>query len=215
MNKIELKQQTENGQNLLNIEVIDISATVADLLQVWQPLCDDEKIVKLYAEGGHASCRACKVNCCNTAYVIPDLVAFRKMAAGLNYDYHEFIDDYCQTQKRELGLLRLKPNPCVFLREDICTIYPLRSLICRFYICTPLTGSTEQLIYEIAWTGAAATCIFAEEKGLLRTDSKGGFSSFDLLFKQLVDDYRSHPGVELFLRAADYDDIPLAPFLIE
>jgi Fe-S-cluster containining protein len=215
MNKIKLCQRIENGQSLLHLDVHDPSATVADLLEVWQPLCDDANISKLYAEGQHASCKACKVNCCNTAYVIPDLVAFRKIATGLNYDYPEFIDDYFQTQKRELGLLRLKPNPCIFLQEDICTIYPLRSLICRFYICTPLTGPTEQLIYEIAWTGAAATCIFAEEKGLLQPDGSQGFSSFDLLFKKLLDEYRSHPGIDLFLRAADYDDIPLAHFLEE
>ena len=200
---------------LVGAEVLDPGATLADLLEAWQPLCDDTAIHKLYAADNHASCRACVANCCNTAYVIPDLIAFRKMALALNCDYPEFVADYFQADKVELGLPRLKPNPCLFLKEGICTVYPVRSLICRFYICTGLIGDTEQLIYDLAWTGAAATIVFARERGILPEASAGGYSSFDLLFKRLLEDYQDDPRIKLFLQAIEYDDIPLEPFLIK
>lgn len=215
MEKIKIYQTHNNGEPAVGIEVVDPSASLADLLTAWQPLCDDTAIYKLYAADNHSSCRACVANCCNTAYVIPDLIAFRKMALALNCDYPEFIADYFQSGKVELGLPRLRPNPCLFLKEGICTVYPVRSLICRFYICTSLTGDTEQLIYDLAWTGAAATIIFARERGLLPVGSPGGYSSFDLLFKRLLDEYQDDPRIQLFLQAIEYDDIPLKPFLVK
>lgn len=213
MDKVRIYQTNINGEQAVGVEIVDPGASLADLLAVWQPLCDDTAIHKLYAADNHASCRACIANCCNTAYVIPDLIAFRKMALALNCDYPEFIAEYFQPDKVEVGLPRLQPNPCHLLKDGICTVYPVRSLICRFYICTSLTGDTEQLIYDLAWTGAAATIVFAQERGILPTESTGGLSSFDLLFKRLLDEYRDDPRVQLFLQAIDYDEIPLQPFM--
>lgn len=213
MDKVKIYQTYINGEATVGAEVTDSGASLADLLAAWQPLCDDTAIYKLYAADNHASCRACAANCCNTAYVIPDLIAFRKMALALNCDYPEFIADYFQSGKVELGIPRLQPNPCLFLQDGICTIYPVRSLICRFYICTALMPDTEQLIYDLAWTGAAATIVFARERGLLPLEGLGGYSSFDLLFKRLLDQYRDDSRIQLFLQAIEYDDIPLQPFL--
>lgn len=187
-------------------------ATVQDLLDAWQPLCDDHTIFKSYAAGNYASCKGCQQNCCATAYVIPDLVSFRKIAALKGMDYVEFIARYFQPEKQSAGLLRMLPDPCVFLNDSICSIYPVRSLICRFYICTPLLGDTEQLIYEIAWTGATATQVFARKNGLL-PEGSGAASSFDQLFINLLEEYRHHPAIDLFLHAEDYDQIPLSLFL--
>jgi len=215
MDKVRIYQKEINGESLVGGEILDPEATLADLLEAWQPLCDDTAIYKQYAADNHASCKACIANCCNTAYVIPDLIAFRRMALALNCDYPEFIAEYFQADKVELGLPRLSPNPCCFLQEGICTVYPVRSLICRFYICTGLTGDTEQLIYDLAWIGAAATISFARERGILPPGADGGYSSFDLLFKGLLDEYRDDPRIELFLQAIEYNDIPLKPFLVK
>jgi len=213
MDKVRIFQTQVNGEQLVGVEVVDPQATLADLLAAWQPLCDDASIYKLYAADNHAGCKACIANCCNTAYVIPDLISFRHMALTLNCDYPEFIADYFQGDKVELGIPRLQPNPCLFLKDGICTVYPVRSLICRFYICTGLTGDTEQLIYDLAWTGAAATIVFARERGILPPGGEGGYSSFDLLFKRLLDEYQDDPRIDLFLHAIEYSDIPLEPFL--
>jgi Fe-S-cluster containining protein len=210
-NKIELYQDVEDGRLGLGLRC-NGPAAVQDLLDAWQPLCDDQSIYKSYAEGNYASCKGCQLNCCSTAYVIPDLISFKKMAASLDLNYADFITRYFQAEKLEAGLLRLLPNPCVFLQDNICTIYPVRSLICRLYLCTRLLGATEELIYKIAWTGAAATQIFAAQNHLLPPVS-GATSSFDRLFNNLLEEYRHHPGVKSFLEAQDYRDIPLQLFL--
>lgn len=209
--RVEVYKAIENGKLGLGIR-INNTATVQDLLDAWQPLCDDRTIFKQYAAGNYSQCKGCQLNCCSTAYVIPDLIAFKKMAALLETDRREFAARYFQQEKREVGLLRLQPNPCIFLRDNICTVYPVRSLICRLYICTPLLGDTEELIYKIAWAGAAATQVFAEEQGMIPANVSGG-SSFDRLFKGLLQEYRETEGVKSFLYARNYKDIPLQYFL--
>lgn len=211
--KIEVYQTLENGIVKLGLKVRDRTANLADLLECWQPLCDDESIYKTYGQGNHAACKGCPNNCCNTAYVIPDLISFKKMAADLHITETEFIMGWFQPDKVALGLLKIKSEPCIFLQERICSIYPLRSLICRFYICSDLTFDTEQLIYSIAWSGAAATQIYAEQQGYLPPPAQGGYTSFDRFFVELVEAYRELPGVRSFLSAASYDDIPLQHFL--
>lgn len=214
MSKITIYQGKENGQAGIGIKINDQNAHLADLLDAWQPLCDDTSIFKLYGNDHHHSiCKGCQTNCCNTAYVIPDLIAFKKMAAIKGLDHAGFIDKYFDREKVKAGLLRMQPDPCIFLQNNICTVYPSRSLICRFYICAQILGSAEQLIYSIALTGITALQIFAEQNGLIKADDQAGLSSFDLMFKKLIEEYRYKPQVKLFLQAAEYDQIPLLPFL--
>ncbi|MGI5879112.1 MAG: YkgJ family cysteine cluster protein [Syntrophomonadaceae bacterium] len=213
MSKIEVYQEQQDGIVRTGIRVHDDHASLQDLLEAWQPLCDDTALYKYYGQNNGSVCRGCTANCCDTAYVIPDLIAFKRMAAYLGLGYADFIRDYFQTEKTRRGLLRMLPEPCVFLKERICTIYPLRSLICRFYLCTPLMGDTEQLIYDITWTGITATRIFAERHNLIEAPCSGGYTSFDLLFNNLIEEYRYHTQVQYFMTAHDYADVPLAPFL--
>lgn len=212
MKKIEVYTSLENGKTLLGVKVNDPAASLQDLLDTWQPLCDDTIIHKAYAPGFHDVCKGCQVNCCDTAYVIPDLIAFKKIARYLGLDYKDFIKHYFQQEKLAAGLLRLVPNPCIFLQNKICSIYDIRTLICRFYICTPLAGETEELVYKISWAGGAATQLYAEQQGLIQKDPQAGLSSFDLLFCNLINEYRDTPMVEAFLKADDYKDIPLHLF---
>jgi Fe-S-cluster containining protein len=212
MNNIEVYNAVENGTLGIGIKV-NGHATVQDLLDVWQPLCDDQSLYKQYAEDNYALCKGCQLNCCNTAYVIPDLISFKKMASSLELDHADFITQYFHREKTGLGILRLQPNPCVFLKNNICSIYNVRSLICRFYLCSHLLGDTEELIYKIAWTGAAATLVFAEENGLIPGAGTGALSSFDRHFVHLLEEYRSSKGVEVFLQAQDYLDVPLQYFM--
>lgn len=213
MKKIEVYQTVEDGIVKLGARVNDPEANVADLLEAWQPLCDDESIYKIYGHNHYSACKGCPNNCCDTAYVIPDLISFRNMAAQLQVTEPEFIQDCFDQDKWALGLLKIKSNPCIFLQERLCTIYPLRSLICRFYICSDLTWDTEQLIYTIAWSGAAATQIYAQQQGYLPEPAPGGYTSFDRVFVDLVEAYRELPGVKAFLTAGSYEDVPLRHFL--
>jgi len=215
MSKLEIYQTFEDGMAKLGLKVGDRTANLADLLECWQPLCDDESIFKAYGQDHHAACKGCPNNCCNTAYVIPDLISFRKMAAHLNVTEAEFVQGWFQPDKLALGLLKLKSDPCVFLQEGICSIYPLRSLICRFYICTDLAPATEQLVYSIAWSGAAATLLYARQQGYLPAPAPSGYTSFDRFFMELAEAYQGLPGMQAFFRAENYRDIPLQYFLPE
>jgi len=213
MSKLGIYQTVEDGIVKLGLKVWDQTANLADLLECWQPLCDDESIFKTYGQDHHAACKGCPNNCCNTAYVIPDLISFKKMAANLHITESEFVQGWFQPDKLALGLLKIKSEPCIFLQEGICSIYPLRSLICRFYICTDLTPDTEQLIYSIAWSGAAATQIYARQQGYLPAPAPQGYTSFDRFFVELVETYQELPGVKAFFWADNYQDIPLHYFL--
>ncbi|MDR1615650.1 MAG: YkgJ family cysteine cluster protein [Syntrophomonadaceae bacterium] len=197
----------------IRIIVNDEKASVEDLLTAWQPLCDDEVIHKQYAEGNHKACQGCKVNCCKTAFLIPDLVALKKLSRGTDLTYQECVKRYFDENELKLGLVRLKSNPCVFLKNNLCSFYDQRALMCRFYICADLLGDAEQLLYSIAWIGSTATQLFAEENGLLPERSGQGSGSFERLFYGLINDYRNDPRVRLFMEADDYGNIPLKPFL--
>lgn len=213
MSKIDIIGPWSGGQTGVGLRVNDPEADVADLLESWQPLCDDPRIIKKYGDQESGVCKGCVNNCCNTAYVIPDLIAFKKMAAFLKLDYQDFIAGYFDPEKVKRGILRMRPDPCIFLQDNICTVYPHRSLICRFYLCSDMEGDCEQLIYSLAWAGSAALQVFAEKNQLILPGREAGLSSFDLMFKGLIEEYRHTPLVELFLEAEDYSDIPLKPFL--
>ena len=213
MSKVEVYYPNQEGVSEVCLRIRDESATLEDLLQAWQPLCDDSSLFKSFAPGNHAPCKGCTVNCCQSAYVIPDLIAFKRMAEGLHLSHRDFLSAYFQADKLAVGLPRMKPNPCIFLQNNICSIYPWRSLICRFYICTPLKGATEQLVYSLTWTGITATIVKLEEAGLLQPDPGAGMSSMDMLFNDLIVEYRDKPGVRLFMEADTYRDIALLPFL--
>lgn len=212
ISRVEVYLDQEQSEPAVSVRLLNKGATLEELLAAWQPLCDDPGIYKQFAEGNHSSCQACRVNCCLTAYVIPDLVAFKRMVALSSSSYEEFVATCCDPEKVKLGLLRIKPNPCLFLQEKLCSIYPSRALICRFYLCARLQGKTEDFIYRITWTGIAATQIFAEKNGLLPPPPGGGFTSLDRLFLDMIARHRQGPWVDYFLTAQDYRDIPLAPF---
>lgn len=213
MSKVELYQDTEQGKAKVGVKITDSRATLDDLLTAWQPLCDDEKLHKMFASDYHCACRGCQVNCCNTAYVIPDLIAFHHMCVHLKLDESEFALNCFDQNKRSLGFMRLSPNPCLFLQNNLCSVYSKRALLCRFYICSDIMGDTEQLIYSITWTGIAATQAYAREKNLIPLPPVGGFTSLDMMLAKTIEEFSSHPGVEHFRQARHYRDIPLKPFL--
>jgi len=211
--KIAVEIGWENNKQVLAVKINDPDTNLADLLDAWQPFCDNKTINKLYAAERHKECRGCEINCCNTAYLIPDIIAFKKICQNFDLDYHEGTRRFFAEDKIDLGVMRLKGNPCCFLKDGLCQIYTNRSLLCRFYLCTDIAADTEQLLYSLAWTGSAATQIFASEQKLLPGEPRKGSGSFDRLFLDLQQQYQRDTRVQLFMEARDYNEIPLKPFL--
>jgi Fe-S-cluster containining protein len=208
MNPARLAIINEEGKAVIHLDILDSQANLQDVLDAWQPLCDDRTIYKTYARGHYDACRACTSNCCDAADVTPDLISFQKMAVTLKIDGLSLLQQYCDPVSRQEGLVRLKSGPCIFLHHKQCTIYPVRSLLCRFYICTELSASTQDLIYRVSLAGAAATQLFALEAGWLDEEVRPK-TGFDLMFWNYMYQARQHPAVRAFLQAADYRDIPV------
>ncbi|NLU50078.1 MAG: YkgJ family cysteine cluster protein [Syntrophomonadaceae bacterium] len=214
MARVRVYKGQENGKLGVGVKVLDEQATLADLLEAWQPLCDDTGIYKAYAAGNYAACKGCQVNCCKQAYVVPDLVALLKISSYLKISPAEFARDYLDTDKLALGIPRLRTSPCIFLREGVCSIYPVRTLICRFYLCTHILGETEELIYSITMAGMVATQAYLAQLGLVDLEAQAqGITSYEQSFLRFFDEYRDTGMVEAFLLARDYAGIPLQLFL--
>lgn len=212
--KVEIYIVTEGGRDCISVRVTDPAANLQDLLEAWQPLCSREDISKAYAPGGKGDCEGCVNNCCNAAFIIPDLIAFKTGARFLGLDEGKYLARCFDSGKMEAGLLRWRSDPCMFLQNLCCGIYPCRALLCRFYLCSPMTGDTEELVYRISWTGAAATLVYAREKGLVpKSAANKRLDSFDNLIRNLLIDYEKRDEIRSFLQAGSYADIPLAPFL--
>jgi hypothetical protein len=209
--KLKVYKTMEHGKLGLGVKVVDEEATLADLLAAWEPLADDPGVNKIYSNQ-EGACRGCINNCCNSAYVIPDLIAFRAMCRVCGCTPGQFLDRYFHPQALKIGIPRIKSGPCTFLQERICSIYSERSLICRFYLCASLLGETEELVYSIATTGIAALYLWLENESLLNA-SPSGMTSFERMLLDTISQYREHPGTQAFLQARGYHEILLQPFL--
>lgn len=190
--------------------MVNDNATLADLLRVWEPLSDSPEVDKAYASGSD-SCKGCLNNCCNSAFVIPDLICFKAICAETGLSSAELLKQWFDQPSIQAGILRFRYGPCAFLKDRLCQIYPQRSLICRFYLCTDLLGETEELIYSVAITGIAALYHCLEEEGVLIAGS--GLTGYDRSMLKLIDGYRKHPGLQEFLKADSYRQVRLVPFL--
>jgi len=211
--KVSVYKDWENGKLGLGVKVAGKGATLADLLQAWEPLADDDTVFKQYAQDNYSVCKGCRVNCCRQAYVIPDLVSLKKMSDYLGLSPQEFAVRYFDQEKLRLSLPRLRSSPCLFLVEDCCSVYPARTLICRFYLCTHILGETEELIYSIALAGMAATQIYLHRLGIVDLGQQsGGMTSYEASLSSLLAKARDSKATAAFFEAADYSDIPLAIF---
>lgn len=212
MSRISIEQIDEAGCSVLHLEVLDQAASLQDVMDAWQPLCDDEGIFKKYASGHYAACRGCTLNCCNAADITPDLISFKKMASLLKMDYRSMLKQFYDPVSLQAGLIKMKSNPCVFLEEKCCSIYPVRSLLCRFYLCTELSGSTQELLYRISLLGSVATQQFALQESLVSADAEP-HAGFDLMVWKYMQNYQSHPAVRAFQEASNYCELPISLFL--
>lgn len=94
------------------------------------------------------ACKLCDARCCKELTItvtIFDVIRISKATGKkpeefceiiypslLFYDTRDLIGYYENDIYYE-GLLALKSHPCIFLKKNLCSIYPVRPLACRLY----------------------------------------------------------------------------------
>lgn len=143
------------GEIGLDVVITGRTATVADLLGALQAAADDPSVLKPFHRERYACCAGCINNCCKYNSITPDLIAATAMAAKLRLDLPRFAELYLNLS-RDLPYPEFRRHPCPFLIQNRCSVYAERALICRLYLCTPMTERLEQLRAAISFAGEAA-----------------------------------------------------------
>lgn len=143
----------QNGQTGLDLCVLDDDATVSDLVDALAPMSEEPSVYKSYHPQHHGSCCGCKDNCCTNSLIPPDLASLSSLSEMKGVSLAEIVEQVCDPEALDRGYLLLRSFPCLFLEDDRCTIYPYRPLICRLFICTPLSEPFQELIFRILGRG--------------------------------------------------------------
>lgn len=144
-----------DGETGLDVQVLSERATVHALLMALQAPADDPRVLKPYHKERYAKCEGCTYNCCKSNDITVDLIAAEALSARLGLDLKHFSDSYLKLIS-DIPYPELKRRPCPFLRENRCTVYHERALICRLYLCTPMTDRLEKLRCAVLLAGEAA-----------------------------------------------------------
>lgn len=152
---IQLKPFEIDGEVGLDVTITDEMATVADLLGAMQHPADDPRVYKPYHRQRYAACAGCSNNCCKYNCITIDLIAAKRMAEHHGMDLARFAKAYLQVSE-DLPYPEFKRQPCPFLKENLCTVYQGRALICRLYLCTPMSDRLEKLRAAVSFAGEAA-----------------------------------------------------------
>lgn len=109
-----------------------------------------------YKEGLSFECTGCG-NCCtgSPGYVWVNDQEIEEMANFLNMPIDKFRMQYLRQKHGRYALVELKYKnyDCIFLKDDKCSIYPVRPVQCRTYPWWAVNLSSKE-----AWENAAKTC---------------------------------------------------------
>ncbi len=143
------------GETGLDVVIRDPSASVADLLMAMQAPADDASVFKPYHRQRYGRCEGCVTNCCKSNDIVIDLVAAEAIASRLGLGLHQFAGSYLRMND-DLLFPEFRKRPCPFLIANRCTVYQERALICRLYLCTPMTDRLEKLRCAVLLAGEGA-----------------------------------------------------------
>ena len=144
-----------DGETGLDVQIIQKGATVADLLSAMQSPADDANIYKPLHKSRYAVCAGCSYNCCKSNDIPLDLVAARDIAALRAVPLERFLRSHVRCDESVM-FPEFRARPCPFLATNLCTVYEQRALICRLYLCTPMSDELEQLRKAVLLMGNGA-----------------------------------------------------------
>lgn len=154
-----------DGEQGLDVHIWSHKATVHDLLLALQAPADDPTVFKPYHRERYARCEGCTYNCCKPNDITVDLVAAEALAHVLSLSLRRFAEAYLKLSS-DIPYPEFKRRPCPFLQDNRCTVYQERALICRLYLCTPMTDRLEKLRAAVLLAGEAALRQRLTELGL-------------------------------------------------
>ena len=83
------------------------------------------------------TCNRCTLCCHDSKYRVRSILLLRKEAARISEIIQLSLSEFAErTEDHEPYLYRMrktKDGKCIFLKDDSCSIYQIRPLICRFY----------------------------------------------------------------------------------
>lgn len=200
------------GKKGIDLEVYDPTASVQDLLDAIQKWCDDEEIFKAYLVEERGSCRGCPVNCCRECYVIPDAVSFYQWGDHLRMTGEDLVHYCLDADCLARGIPRLRSSPCLFLKDNLCQIYPYRTLICRLYICTVMSDRASEVVYRVVAAGQGELVRRLRQDGYLPAAVLPGGAAYEQQLMRLVE-VEAKRADNPFNGVNSYTEVPLAPFL--
>lgn len=162
---LRLEVRYETGEPELEVVELSERASVTDLLKAIQTATDDQDIYKPRLKGQYGVCAGCKDNCCRQHDITPDYLAVQEIATHLSLSFSEFAVQWLDLSA-ENPFPRWKKHPCPFLKNDLCSIYEQRALICRLYLCTPMGEDLEQIRAAVSYMGEGALRLRLVEEGL-------------------------------------------------
>ncbi|MGE5653061.1 MAG: YkgJ family cysteine cluster protein, partial [Bacillota bacterium] len=120
-----------------------------------QAPADDAAVFKPLHKQRYGRCEGCVNNCCKSNDIIVDRVAAEAIASRLGMGLRQFAANYLRLND-DLLFPEFRKRPCPFLINNRCTVYQERALICRLYLCSPMTDRLEKLRCAVSLAGEAA-----------------------------------------------------------
>ncbi len=144
-----------DGRVGIHVKLAERSATVADLLAAMQDPAGDAQVYKPLHKSRYGICAGCTYNCCKSNDIVLDLVAAESIAGALSMPLTRFLRSYLRFDGSVM-FPELRTRPCPFLMGNFCSVYAERALICRLYLCTPMSDELEQLRLAVLLMGNGA-----------------------------------------------------------
>jgi Fe-S-cluster containining protein len=106
-----------------------------------------------YPEKVRFKCEKCAICCGDTKNRVRRILLLRIEAKSISQKTHESVNNFAEKldgiEPYIYMMKKTKNGKCIFLKDDLCTIYRTRPLICRFY---PFELKDENCKHVFAYT---------------------------------------------------------------
>jgi len=200
LKRVEAVPAVFKGKMGYNIKVNDPRATLQDYIDA----------VEMFISGSGCfrsrkpeleTCYGCDL-CCQERIPVTMVDVFNLTGPNVEEAFKKFLHVYVDRRVVDITMALDGRGKCIFLdnTKGTCTVYNMRPLVCRTFICCPSTGGAKKLREEIVNTGEdelVRSWFLTGENGITPIIHEGVSPSPD------ISDYPPTP----FARTRDYNKI--------